>query len=256
PARNAAAAPAARPPRPVPAAAAPRVSEPTPPWEDAEAASWQDMADGWRGSENTVDAMDAVAQPLADAPRGGPGPRDAGRPARGPATPSRVLNIPVREQPPPSARTEQRVARVPAADVPPAELVPTPEGDFWFGLVESLCQSKSVTAMVRQLAIQSQLLARDEGLWHLRVESESLASAALRERMQAVLAEAGHAVRLQVEVGAVKDSPARRQALVRAEQLESARQRIMADPFVQAMVRDFDARVVPGSITALEQPPA
>lgn len=195
------------------------------------------MADGWP-------ADGAAVEP--DLPEPPPAEPEAPEP--------RVLRIPVREQPPPGARTEQRVARAPQADVSPPELVPTPEGEFWFGLIESLCQSKAVTAMVRQLAIQSQLIARDEGLWHLRVESESLASAALRERLQNVLAEAGHAVKLQVEVGTVKDSPAKRQALAQAERLEAARQRIMADPFVQAMIRDFDARVVPGSIAPVDAP--
>lgn len=238
--------PAAAASRPAPAAAQPAVADDVPPWEDSEAASWQSMADGWGEgsapenrdlSDRLAPAASADAAKRNEAVRG-----DAGR----------VLNIPVRQQPEPGARTEQRVTRAAAADVPPPELVPTPEGDVWFELVESLCASKAVTAMVRQLAIQSQLIARDEGLWHLRVESESLASAALRERLQGVLAEAGHAVKLQVEVGTVKDSPAKRQALAQAERLEAARERIMADPYVQALIRDFDARVVPGSIAPVD----
>ena len=50
----------------------------------------------------------------------------------------------------------------------------------------------------------------------------------------------------------VKDSPAKRQALAQAERLEAARERIMADPYVQALIRDFDARVVPGSIAPVD----
>jgi DNA polymerase-3 subunit gamma/tau len=201
------------------------------PWEDSELASWQQLADG--GSAAGVAALGA-AEPVA----------------------SPVLRIPLREAPPPSERTEQKVQRPVPADVAPAQLVPTPEGDFWFALVGQLCQARAVTAMVRQLALQSQLLARDAEVWQLRVESESLASSALRERLQAALAEVGHGVALRIEVGAIKDSPARRIALAQAEQLEAARQRIMGDAFVQAMVRDYDARVVAGSLAALEQPTA
>lgn len=203
-----------------------QLDDTTPPWDEGELASWQQLADDGR-----ADAAATSALPTAQ-----------------------VLSIPLRETPPPSARTEQRVQRAPAADMPPPALVPTPEGDFWFELIQQLCQAKAVTAMVRQLALQSQLLARDVDVWHLRVESESLASAGLRERLQAALAEAGHPVRVQVEVGGIKDSPARRIALAQAEQLDAARERIMGDAFVQAMMRDYDARIVAGSLAALDPP--
>ena len=64
-----------------------------------------------------------------------------------------------------------------------------------------------MTALVRELALQSQLVARDTGDWLLRVERESLNQPTARERLQAALLEAGHPVRLTVEVGRVTDSP-------------------------------------------------
>jgi hypothetical protein len=52
--------------------------------------------------------------------------------------------------------------------------VPTEEGDFWHATVQQLVAAEAVTALVRELALQSQLVARDTGHWMLRVERESL----------------------------------------------------------------------------------
>ena len=51
-----------------------------------------------------------------------------------------------------------------------------------------------------------------------------------------------------VEVGAVTDSPARRNAHAAALRQQAAEQIILNDPFVQQMQRDFGAKIVPGSI--------
>ena len=71
------------------------------------------------------------------------------------------------------------------------------------------------------------------------------------ERLQAALAEAGHAVQLQVELGAVKDCPARRNALAATQRQKAAEAVLMADPFVQEMMREFGAKIVPGSVKPL-----
>jgi DNA polymerase-3 subunit gamma/tau len=59
---------------------------------------------------------------------------------------------------------------------------------------------------------------------------------------------AGYAVRLVVEVGRVTDSPARRNVAIASERQMAAEKIIFDDPFVQAMMRDFGAKIVPGSI--------
>jgi DNA polymerase III subunit gamma/tau len=130
----------------------------------------------------------------------------------------------------------------------PAPLVPTEEGDFWHGLVGELVAREAVVALVRELALQSQLVARDVDHWMLRVERESLNQPSSRERLQAALKAAGHAVSLSVEVGTVTDSPARRNAAAAAAKLKAAEDVIRSDPFVQDMIRDFGAKIVPGSI--------
>lgn len=171
--------------------------------------------------------------PVVDPPQ--PVPRAA------PARPSSdVVGVPVRMQPEPLREAQAAGAAM--------TLVPTPEGDFWHATVMQMVAQEAITALVRELALQSQLVARDEGHWMLRVERESLNQASSRDRLRAALAAAGHAVELSVEVGAVTDSPARRNAQAAAERQAAAEQVIRNDPFVQEMVRDFGAKIVPGSI--------
>jgi DNA polymerase-3 subunit gamma/tau len=152
---------------------------------------------------------------------------------------SDVVGVPVRVQ----SESSRDAASPPATDY-----TPTPEGDFWYGTVKDLVAREAVTALVRELALQSQLVARDEGHWMLRVERESLNQPASRERLQTALRAAGHDVQLAVEVGPVTDSPARRNAAAAYARQKAAEEIILGDPLVQDMMRDFGAKIVPGSI--------
>ena len=125
---------------------------------------------------------------------------------------------------------------------------PSEEGEFWHRTVQQLIAEDAITALVRVLALQSQLVARDSGQWTLRVAHESLIQASSRDRLLAALQAAGHAVQLVVEVGVVTDSPARRNAALAVERQQIAENIILDDPFVQTMMRDFGAKIVPGSI--------
>ena len=191
-----------------------------PPWED------------WPDTNDEVDAQrSAMAVSLQDVPV-----PEAAHAA------STVRTLPVREVMP-----SQR------ADVPmqagPVTVQATPEGDVWLEVVQSLMAQDAITALVRELAQQSQLLARDADQWQLRVERETLNHPASRERLQAALQAAGHGhVKLGIEIGPVTDSPAKRLAAKAAEKMVAAKALIENDPLVQAMVRDFGARIVPGSI--------
>jgi DNA polymerase-3 subunit gamma/tau len=152
-----------------------------------------------------------------------------------------VVAVPVREQV--QINPQRDVQMVSASTV-----VTKPEGDVWYELVHQLVQAEAINALVRELALQSQLVARDSDTWMLRVERESLNSATSRERLQAALANAGHAVRLTVEVGRVTDSPAKRNAAAAAAKQEAAEALMLNDPYVQTLMRDFGAKIVPGSI--------
>ena len=151
-----------------------------------------------------------------------------------------VVAVPVRTAAP---------ARLDAAPEPAQSvLIPTEEGDFWHATVRQLVQAQAITAMVRELALQAQLVARDTDQWLLRVERESLNQPGSRERLAQALAQLGHAVKIVVEVGRVTDCPARRNTQASAERQLAAEKIIFDNPFVQAMMRDFGAKIVPGSI--------
>ncbi len=156
----------------------------------------------------------------------------------------RVVGVPVRQQ-----SHSQMDAQASAQAVP--VLLPTEEGDFWHATVQALIEAQAIGAMVRELALQSQLVARDEGQWLLRVERESLNQAGSRDRLTAALKDAGFDVALAVEVGRVTDSPGRRNAQASAERQLAAEQLIYATPLVQKLMNDFGAKVVPGSIRPL-----
>jgi DNA polymerase-3 subunit gamma/tau len=193
--------------------AAPTHEEP-PPWED-----WPDTTD--YADQDGLASAPAVAAPPSAALRA----------------------LPVREAPEPSSRLDMPRAAAPAA------VQATPEGDVWMAVVQGLLDQETITALVRELALQSQLLGRDGVQWQLRVERETLNHAASRERLQAALLAAGHGdVKLHIEIGPVSDSPARRLAVKAAEKMLAAQELIQNDPLVQAMVRDFGAKIVPGSI--------
>ncbi|MBV7431191.1 MULTISPECIES: DNA polymerase III subunit gamma/tau [unclassified Acidovorax] len=154
--------------------------------------------------------------------------------------------IPVRETPEPGERLQPLPLSAPAPVS--ARYTPTEEGDVWHATVQQMVAAESITALVRELALQSQLVARDGGHWLLRVERESLNQPTARERLRAALEAAGHATQISVEVGNVIDSPARRNAAAAAERQRRAEEIVNNDPYVQSLMRDYGARIVPGSI--------
>jgi len=167
-----------------------------------------------------------------------------------PVAPVAVLAVPVRIPPEPGERLQPRVdSRV----LPPATtgFRDTEEGAFWHATVQQLAEDGTIIALVRELALQSQLVARDGEHWLLRVERESLNQPSARERLRAALEAAGLARQIGVEVGVVSDSPARRNAAAAAERLRQAEEIVQNDAFVRSMVHDFGAKIVPGSIQPL-----
>ena len=180
----------------------------------------------------------AAAQPATSSPK----PLAVDKPAvelpvsEARMAPIQVKNLPVRQASEPTERTAPKV------------LVVTEEGHFWTQTVRQLVASEAVSALVRELALQSQLIARDTDQWHLRIDSESLNQGTARERLQAALNSAGYAVKLVVEIGKVTDSPAQRNAADLAEKQKAAEDLIHSDPMVQAMVENFGAKIVPGTI--------
>ncbi|WP_428422987.1 DNA polymerase III subunit gamma/tau [Methylibium sp.] len=127
-----------------------------------------------------------------------------------------------------------------------------PLGDRWAVLVHQLTNANAIAALVRELALQAECVAIEPGetRLRLRVERESLRNPAHAERLQAALAAAlGHPVTLDIEAGAVNDTPARRDAAARERRQREAEVLIHNDPLVLQLTAQFKtARIVPGSI--------
>jgi DNA polymerase-3 subunit gamma/tau len=210
-----------------PVAPAPKAISPQQPASDPP--PWEDLPDTRDYASD--DAADAFEASLPDVILSAP--------------PTALRALPVREASD-SARVD--VPKAPA----PTPLQTTAEGDVWFGIVQGLLAQEAITALVRELALQSQLMAREADQWLLRIERESLNHPASRERLQNALAAAGHGnVRLQVELGPVADCPAKRMAVAAAAKMVAAQALIENDPMVQSLMRDFGARIVPGSLQVI-----
>jgi DNA polymerase-3 subunit gamma/tau len=183
--------------------------------------------------------LDMPQTPALPGVQGTPGMPGVSNPSRSPAAHIEAFTVRVQ------ADSRQEAAAGQAASV---LLRPTEEGDFWHQTVQQLIAQDAINALVRELALQSQLVARDTDQWLLRVERESLNQSGTRDRLVSALQAAGHGVSLVVEVGRVTDSPARRNAAAAAERQLAAEKIIFGNPFVQTVMRDFGAKIVPGSI--------
>ncbi len=238
-------------PAPVAAPASAAVARPVPaPADDPAAASVHDSEPPpWPESDEPGEVATAPAPAAMDLPvrtpeRFGQNP-GAVQSVKAQGAPEYVA-IPVREAPEPGERLQPLPLSAPTPVS--ARYTPTEEGDVWHTTVQQLIAAEAITALVRELALQSQLVARDGGHWLLRVERESLNQPTARERLRAALEAAGHATQISVEVGVVIDSPARRKAAAAAERQRRAEEIVHNDPFVQSLMRDYGARIVPGSI--------
>jgi DNA polymerase-3 subunit gamma/tau len=137
-----------------------------------------------------------------------------------------------------------------AAPAPAFEL--TELGTRWNEIVGRMVEAGSISALVRELAMQAQCLAADEqgSVWRLRVERETLRAPAQRDKLQAALADLlQRPVQLEIEAGVATDTPSLRAAAERTRRQNEAEQIIHNDPLVQALMKQFKtARIVPGSV--------
>jgi DNA polymerase-3 subunit gamma/tau len=100
-----------------------------------------------------------------------------------------------------------------------------------------------------QLAFNSELTALDNGVLKLSVPVPQYAEASQVAKLKAALADSlGKTVELDVTVGPARRTAAALDAAMRAERQRDAERDIGADPFVQQLIRDFGASIVPGSI--------
>lgn len=123
----------------------------------------------------------------------------------------------------------------------------------WDGDWPALAVALPLRGVVQQLAQQSELLkceSSDGGAkFHLRVASDALLSASCVERLtEALSSHFGRPVQVGTELGAVVHTANAIAQAERAARQREAEQTMNSDPFVQTLMREFGASIVPGSI--------
>ncbi|MEJ7137222.1 DNA polymerase III subunit gamma/tau [Amphibiibacter pelophylacis] len=146
----------------------------------------------------------------------------------------------------------------PAAPVPvPQNWTPTPLGERWLACVQALTQAQAITALVRELALQSELTHVDDSQqpprWTLHCEGAYLVKPENVAKLEQALRQNGFDVALEGHSGAATgDTPARRLAALRAQAQAAAEHDLQSHPVAQALAGAFPgARWLPGSIQRL-----
>ena len=229
---NPVAAPASPPPRrEPPAASAASADDGPPPWDEMPgefaSPSLEEIDAAFAGWDSASSARPSASASAASA-------------ARSPQveTPAAVSE-PVQAKP---------VAPEPMAAATPPDLsassLTTFDGDW-----PKLAARLPMRGLAQQLAHQSELVAVEGVTVRLRVPLPALTEAGVVERLEAALTEHfGTPVRVACDIGTARATAAAVDAELRAQRQRDAEDAIAANPFVQALVRDFAAQVVPGSI--------
>jgi DNA polymerase III subunit gamma/tau len=154
---------------------------------------------------------------------------------------SSLIAVPIREQSAPTSRTEQRISAV----------MPDAVHNAWVAAVQQMLDAESISALTKELAVQSQCV--EQGAQHLtlRVEVPSIKSDSARDKLQAAFAALGRTEVLTVELGPVLDSWSKRNTAKIAARQQAAEDLIMNDPLLLSLQAQWGGKIVPGSIKAL-----
>jgi DNA polymerase-3 subunit gamma/tau len=156
------------------------------------------------------------------------------------------------------AARPEAVAPQPAAapePLPPLVLQPDPNLN-WDGNWPLLASTLAVRGVAHQLAQQSELIKSDSSgpaaQFHLRIPFDTLRSAGSVDKLEAALSEHfGRPVKVETELGPVRHTANAQMLAAQAERQRLAEQTAQNDPFIQSMMREFGASIVPGSIKPL-----
>jgi DNA polymerase-3 subunit gamma/tau len=155
---------------------------------------------------------------------------------------------------PPEPRELDRSIALPA---PLPAFERTALGTRWAELVAQWNDARLLVALVRELAMQAELVACVEGggceTWTLRLARETLRNPSLVDKLAAIARrQLGRDLALVVEPGEAQDCPARREAAEADRRQREAVADIQSDPTVQSLLAQFrTARILPGSIKPL-----
>lgn len=137
----------------------------------------------------------------------------------------------------------------PVADIAPPNVTARDFNGDWRGLVNEL-----KLGLAKALAQQCELMTYDEHSISLSVpESQKhLLSPNYQEKLNgAITQHFGKKIRLQFSIGGTGNTPARQMSEERAHAQANAETAIEEDSFVQALINDFGAQIIPNSIKPL-----
>ncbi len=233
-------------PAPAPAPAAPLLRTPAP-RAVATATVSDDSDPPWGDEEPDILVDDLLPPTRARANGNAPPPVQRARPTLAELEPEY-------DEPPAAPRAAAQTF------TPPPALAPferTELGTRWYALITQCAEAGQLIAMVRALAIQSELMdCEPEGeapTWRLRVGLETLRNPALAEKLAVILRNlTGQNLQLAVEMGEPQDTPLKRDAAEADRRQRAAIDEIQSDATVRALLAQFQtARILPGSIKPL-----
>ena len=179
-------------------------------------------------------------------------------PARGGSSPAAEALAAARAKPRTAPPTPPKpvAASAPVPPAPAKSVIAQPavaQSIDWDGNWPRLAAALPVRGLVQQLAQQTELIewrsTEQDMHLHLRTPVGTLATATNLERLGTALAERfGLPVRVTTETGKVEQTANRQAQEERAERQRQAEETVQNDTFVQTMMREFGASVVPGSI--------
>ena len=118
----------------------------------------------------------------------------------------------------------------------------------------ALAVGLSLKGISYQLAFNSELVALEGATLRLSVPVPQYAETSQVAKLKIALAERlGKEVEVQVAVGPARRTAAAFDAAARAQRQKEAEREIGTDPFVQSLIREFGASIVPGSIRPIAQ---
>ncbi|MGF6899629.1 DNA polymerase III subunit gamma/tau [Paraburkholderia sp. GAS348] len=164
--------------------------------------------------------------------------------------------VPVFDSGPDDVRVNAAPASTPAPAVDKRPLPPAvPLDPLGFqGDWPALAVDLPLKGISYQLAFNSELMALEGGTLKLNVPVPQYAEASQVAKLKAALADRlGQTVDVLVEVGPARRTAAAHDAAMRAQRQQEAEREIGADPFVQSLIREFGASIVPGSIRPITQ---
>lgn len=142
--------------------------------------------------------------------------------------------------------------------VQPAQLTETPSEATsfeWDGNWRSLVENHlSKLGLVRALAQNCELVSYDADNMTLRIGDahKHLASANYLDKLNSALnSQFGRRIKLTIQVGQEANTPARQMAVEKAELQDQAKDAILSDHFVQGLMQEMGATIVPNSIKPL-----